>query len=198
MALVTEDDLLAALGEEARAQQQEMEAGFDDPALAPLDDEEAEALMSAVLPTPEAKPAPEPQVLVPTAPAWIPGVLAAVAVIVVVATFIRSGDLPDYTLSAGEGDKAFRSATAESKGFTRGSRLVWIATPASPTKLTKASLLDRGIDTGVKPQISPEGAVKVDVVLGKDLNLVPGVHRLTLVVEGEAGARDLDREIIVK
>lgn len=153
-----DDDLLAALGALARAQDDALDGlPEDDDALRPPDAAEADAMFGAAFaamgtaeetaedeapaPLPFARPAAPPAPPAVVRPrrglTWAAGAVAALAAAVILAVVSLGGptSLPAYTLTAGAGDQTMRADPVIEAGaraaYGPGARVLLVARPAA-------------------------------------------------------------------
>ncbi|MCA9544072.1 MAG: hypothetical protein KC613_06760 [Myxococcales bacterium] len=194
MAPDPDDALLDALGQAFRDQEAEADALWPaEGTLAPLTAKEADAVFAAL---PDALAPPGGKVLAfPARRRWLAsGVGLALAAALAVFLLTRGpalAPLPGYQLSATAGDQLQRGPEDPQAGavarYTPGSRLVLVARPA--TDLAQAPQVHVWLAQGdaltrldVPVQVSPTGAVKVELEAGASLPAKPGPGAVVLVV----------------
>ncbi len=127
-------------------------------------------------------------------PAWLGAALAASLALVWVFVPLRGGapNVPDYAVEISGLDRATRDATPAAEATTRGAitvgnRLVVVLRPPVSSSVPVNARLWRedgdqlaAIDVPLTP--SAAGAWRMDAVVGAQLPLNPGAHRLWLVM----------------
>lgn len=194
-----EDDLLAALGDLARDQDEAADAlwqavqegpteapGVQPGALTPLDDGERADLTEALFGV-EAAPAPVIDLASRRRGFIGAGVGLALAAGLAMVVFGRAASLPDYALEVRAGEQVLRGDEARSQVFSQGSVLSAVLRPEVDAAgaevavvLVPAGGSAQVLDLPV--QVSASGAMRLRAVIGRDVPVGVGEHRLVFLV----------------